>query len=276
MYIATMLNQNNLFQHFGGWVSKPRNNEGNELQVFLFRATQCVISLLRLEYLKGICISQYQKQEQNLNIKTEKIVFWSPTFVEFLNEFSPFLSSLRIMQNLIIPIIGKSYGLKNSLPSSMNDAMKKIYTYGFDKFICDTLTEYWDSNGKDIRDYRDIDQHYHVLIKHSFMQIKPNENLLVLLPDNPKEKNIRFDLKRNALPYFVDSFNNFHTTIEKIAFYMGFSSNPISQTVLLEQIGELTEGVKQTLALMIEDTIKCSGFEFGQTEDRRIYAQPLI
>lgn len=106
----------------------------------------------------------------------------------------------------------------------------------------------------------------------------PEERILVFLPDNPEEKSqrrVRFQKERNALPFFEESFLSLHNLMESIATALGFQSALIDQAIRLAQLGSLQEGVRKTVALMIEDTENSSGIEFGHTEERKIYVRAL-
>jgi hypothetical protein len=198
--------------------------------------------------------------------------------VEFLNEFSPFLSTLRIIQNQILPITARAMQLRQQIPMSLADSIKKLDSYGFGDEITRSVKQYWSANGAVVRDYRNIDQHYYPIVQHSFLQLIPQEKILVFLPDNPEEKSqkrVSFQRERDALPFFEDSFLKLHNLIETIASILGFQAIPIEQAISMTQLGELQEGVRKTLALMIVNTENSGGFELEQTEERKIYIREL-
>ena len=209
-YIADLFNDQKLFQRIGAWINK---RSGNKLLIeFLFRASGAYLSLLRMRSLSAMCINQYLVHKHQLKILDEKIVFWSPTLIELLNQFSPYLSSLRIMQDLILPLYLKESGARISSPASLADAVDKLEKYRLDSSIKDLIKEYWKKVGKRVKQYRDIDQHYGNIVKHSFLSIMPIEKLVILLPDNPEDKKPKsFTYKKNidALPFFESSFNAF-------------------------------------------------------------------
>lgn len=278
MYIASLFNKAGLFQYFGDWRRKSATEDQYSVDELFFRATSAYLSLSRMRTLTSICIRQYQKQKLELNPNDQRIVFWSPTLVEFLNEFSPFLSTLRIIQNQILPITARTMKLRKQIPMSLADAIKRLDSYGFGDEITQSIRQYWLANGATVRDYRNIDQHYYPIVQHSFLQVAPEEKILVFLPDNPEEKSQRrvsFRKERDALSFFEDSFLKLHNLIEAIASVLGFQAAPIDQAVVMAQLGTLQEGVRKTLALMIVDIDSSSGFEFGHTEERKIYIQEL-
>jgi hypothetical protein len=278
MYLASLLNNARLFQHVGGWKKTSSDEVQSDVDIFLFRASSAYSSFVRMQMFSGKCLEQFSKRKGDLSIKRNQIVFWSPTLVEFLNEFSPFLSSLRIMQNLLLPLTAKAVRTGKSIPLSLADCMRKLDGYGFGDEICGLVREYWRSSGLDVRGYRNIDQHYYAIVHHSFLQVFPEERVIVYLPDHPDEqspKRVSFDKRRDALTFFDDAFLKLHNLVESIAKLLGFQPTPIDQTIRMAQLGDLAEGVSQTLALMIDDIERLTGAEFGQTEDRRVYVKLL-
>lgn len=142
MYIASLFNKSALFQHLEDWRRKSTIEDQQSLEEFLFRATSAYLNLSRMHVLTNICIGQYRKQKGELNLKDQRIVFWSPTLVEFLNEFSPFLSTLRIIQNQILSITARAMKLKKQIPLSLADVMKKLDSYGFGIDITQSIKRY--------------------------------------------------------------------------------------------------------------------------------------
>jgi len=156
--------------------------------------------------------------------------------------------------------------------------MDKLESYGFGDEICNTTKKYWNEGGAEVKEYRDIDQHYFAIIRHTFLQVKPEERVLVYLPDDPHEKSskhVSFAKKRDAIPFFKNAFFSFHQFAEDVASHLGFQPALLDQSIGMEQLGPLAIGTRKTLALVLEDTGRCSGLEFGQTEDRRIYIRQL-
>jgi hypothetical protein len=278
MYIARVLNSANLFQYLGGWKVEGDNPENPGLDEFFFRATAAYLSLIRMRLLIAVCLEEYRKHKKSLNLKSDRIVFWSPTFVQLLNEFSPFLSALMIMQNLLLPLVGRALNVRKDIPLSFREAIKKLRVCGFNDEISRIAMEYWSSGGSEIRNYRDIDQHYHAIVQHSFLQISPVERALIYLPDDPQDRSRRratFLKERDALVYFENAFVKFHAFVERVAALLGFQPAAIGQTVGMAQLGQLDDGIRKTLALMIDDSDRISGIEIGQTEMRTVYIRPL-
>jgi hypothetical protein len=130
MYIASIFNKEQLFQHFSGLVAKSGSPRVDEFNEFLSRATAARLCLARMEVLNSICVGQFQKQKVELLLRDERIVFWSPTLVELLNELSPCVNAIRATQNLILPISVKASGVRTSSTIEFIRCNQRIDRYG--------------------------------------------------------------------------------------------------------------------------------------------------
>lgn len=142
------------------------------------------------------------------------------------------------------------------------------------------MQDYWDTGGGSrLKDYRDLDQHYFTLCKHVVLQWSPEERVLVFLPDDPTttaEPRLTFDKELDALRYFVAAFNDFHQCVERVAISLGFKPTVLDEQLDTTHLGNLDDGVRQTLGIWVEDSTTGVAIELGQTEDRTIYVQRLI
>lgn len=270
------MNFNNLFQYFNGWMQTKRDKYDHE--VFLYRATTAVLCLAQMNRLKEACVEQFKAVKDELLIKDNEIIFWSPTLVYLFKEFSPFVSSIVIIQNIIMKLIGKDLGI-NGIPNSFSDCIKKLDKYNLPDNICNEARRYWNIAGKEIRNYRDIDQHHHELIDNTLLQIYPIEDILIYLPDNPQEaskRNFTYNEKKNAIPYFEFTFNELHNFVESIAQTLGYKKSGFAQSVRMTHKGKIQQGVKKTISLIISDVKTLNGYDIGQSEDCTIYVHPLI
>jgi hypothetical protein len=127
MYLADLLNSKGLFHTVAGWQTSHADDEG--LSDFLFRATSALIHLVRLNQLHTACVSEYQGFARQLDIRRDRIVFSSSSVFALVNEIPPLLATLRIMQNMLLPMCARALGLKTSVASSMNDAVPRLHTY---------------------------------------------------------------------------------------------------------------------------------------------------
>ena len=278
MYIAKILNDKGLFQSIGGWIKVNPNIHPSFVDEFLFRACSVRLSIMRMDFLNGKCLYQFRKQKNELTIHDSRLTFWSPSLIEFLNETTPFLANMRIMQNSVIPLAILMSGLKQSVDSSLADAIKKVESYGLTKKLSVAIKDYWENGGKQVVDYRDVDQHFSTVVKHAYIQIHSNkEELLVLIPDNPEVKSpkkFEFSTNRNALDYFRDSYFRLNKLVENMGKILGINPHSIDQPYDMNNVA-IEDGVNKTLLLAIEDTTKFSGIEVGQTEERKIYIRNL-
>src|SRR5947209_9851897 len=117
MYYSHLFNSNNLLQHLGSYVNKQRNSNSDE---FLFHATIVIMSLYKIQALNDFCLSQMQPVKEQLAVKDDKIIVWSPTVVELLTLIPPVLTSLVVMQNKIFPLLLPAADYKQSPPSSFH------------------------------------------------------------------------------------------------------------------------------------------------------------
>jgi hypothetical protein len=278
MYYASLITRKGLFAHLGGWVKQAREEEKVGLDEFLFRATSAVLALDEMHFHHRCCLEDFRRLKTNLTLVRPKIILWSPQLFPLFHHFSPFLSSMRFLQNMVLPMVTRRLQLRRSVPMSLNDAMPKIQAYGLPTEIVDLLQAYWDTGGKELKDYRDLDQHYFALCDHTFLQWSPEERVIILLPDDPTvrtEATLTFTKQTDALAYFVRALNQFHECIERISFSLGFRPTQIQEQMDMNHLGTLDEGVRQTLALWVDDCNTGSAMEIGQTEDRRVYVRQI-
>ena len=87
------------------------------------------------------------------------------------------------------------------------------------------------------------------------------------------ESELTFAKEIDALRYFVSAFNDFHQCAERIAIQLGFKPKGLQEELDTSGMGKLEDGVRQTLALWVENTLAGTTLEMGQLEDRRLYFQ---
>lgn len=281
MFLAKLFNEQNLFQHFAGWfatVEPPKDKNYNE---FLFRASGLCINLIRIDHLTSICLDQFRKQKNELSLKSKRIGFWSPSFVEILVEASSVFSTLRIMQNQIGRLAANWKNPKKQFPSSLNEAFKKegLAKYKLGRNLESLFTDYWMTSGKELRAYRDIDNHHFSIVESGSIEIFPHEKLFIPLPDPKKGKReqVTFTQQRDVLEYTKNAFIQFHNFVEGIAIEFGFSPRNFNQKATMKQLNILTEdGVRKTFGILIQDTQTLSGLEFGITKQNKSFTRKLL
>ena len=192
MFVANFFNRDKIFQRFGGWTAATMENKklvykDNEktsrldpmsitkslflTEHILFQATCTYIDLIYLKKTERECITQFKKFEDKLDLKNDRLYFHSPTIFDLLGRILPILNSIRIMQNLTVRLL--KYELNEvSLPDSMNKLIKSEKYY--DKLpnnIKKLVNEYWETSGKEVKQYRDTFQHQYSLVRKTYLQI---------------------------------------------------------------------------------------------------------
>ena len=234
MYVQALFNQRGLFQHVGGWLAKTKQDDKFPIQQMLFHASCVYLAMNKLESLKRQCEDQFDEYRNRLGETHDRIAFFSPQFLEMLIELSPCFAALRLAQNDVLRAVERALPLKSSIPSSMHDAIKSIHKYGLPTEIVDRTMQYWEGSGKNLKHYRDIDQHYYSLADHAFMQTKPERKLVVLLPDDPAKKgrkNATYGEGIDALDFLYRSFHEFHSYADDLARFMGYEPKPLEASV---------------------------------------------
>jgi hypothetical protein len=278
MFDAGLLSKRALFPRFSDWVERAHEGEWRGMQEFLFRASCAVLALEQMRLHHKRCTEHFQLHRQSLTLKRPRLAFWSPHLIHLFQQITPFLSAVRFMQDMLIPMVSRRQKTKGSVPQSLNQASGKI-----GKFIAPELAliiqQYWNNGGLQVRNYRVLDQHYFALCKHVFLQWDPDVRLVIMLPDDPticSEAKVTFTLERDALPYFEEAFRSFHQCVEDLSAGLGFVPSALKQRIDLSHMGRLEEGARQTMALWITEHITGSGIEIGQTEERRVFVRNLI
>lgn len=238
MYVQAVFNARRLFQFVGGWITQSTQDEKRPIQEMLFHASSAFVHMTKANALKARCEKQFDEHldryRDRIGDTHIRLVFFSPQFLEMLIELSPCFAALRLAQNDVLRAVERALPLKSSIPSSMHDAVKNIHTYGLPAEIVDRTMQYWEGSGKNLKHYRDIDQHYYSLADHAFMQTKPERKLVVLLPDDPAKKgrkNATYGEGIDALDFLYRSFHEFHSYADDLARFMGYEPKPLEASV---------------------------------------------
>lgn len=275
MYIARLLNQRGLFQCLGGW---RKAAPAPQLDRFLHRATSTVVALSRLRALEEMIAAQFRSCRHHLSLSGARIALWSPEVVQLLGDVSPVLSTIRIMQNLVVPLAAIGLKLQGPVPSSLADAVRALDRLRLPRDLSSRIRAYWQTTGNELKDYRDLDQHFTTIIEHCYFETNPVERLVILLPDDPKQKKaglFTFEKCREAVPFAHSAFSALHDLMESIAAELGYQATSIEQSLNTAALPTLVEGERRTLALLIEDSEAQAVIEVGQTPERRIYVRQL-
>jgi len=223
-------------------VNKDYNNDSRLATEIMFFAKNGYRILEQMEMLNNASILQFREMKSLLSLKCKRFVFQSSIVDEYLSLFMPFLNTMYILQDRIMPVIAKAgnisvkprdieenetvrnykkykHKFKKSLNSFYSFVTDEKYLFSrFSPEIQGIVKEYWKSNGELIRKYRNIEQHIFNLVIHSYFQINPEEKLLIVLPDNPKAQpqNYKYH-NRYAYDFFKLAFREFNFFVEKMA-----------------------------------------------------------
>ena len=251
--IFNIFNKKRYFLKFNGlrnyFTAEMKSIEkNNEYEIYIHLATEIIFFakngyriLEQMEMFNDASIVQFREMKSSLCLKCKRFVFQSSIVDEYLSLLMPFLNTMYILQDRIMPIIAKASNtslkprdkekneiekqykkykkrFKKSLNSFNSFATNDKLLSRFTPEIQGIVKEYWKSNGELIRKYRNIEQHIFNLVTHSYFQTHPEEKLIVILPDNPKAEphNYRYT-SRDAYIFFKFAFREFNFFVEKMA-----------------------------------------------------------
>ena len=213
---------------------------------FLFRSYYVYSILKRMRLLKEKALkTQFEGLKPQLNITNEKEILYSSFMTrEYIYFVMPFLNTLFILQDRIMLLIKQYRNIKFTKPVQkpnetdeqfkrklrrFRDSIQKFPGYGNNDFkilnkflkpIQKLVKDYWNTHAKDIRQYRNLDQHQYQLYYHSFYRLKPKEEFVLYLPDkitrDIKLHDITYNRKIVALELFESEFRAFHDFVESM------------------------------------------------------------
>ena len=128
-----------------------------------------------------------------------------------------FLDAARRSQNAWIPYLRRRFGL--SLRSSLNDLMKQLKSrdLGLPEEIRRELTAYWESHGKQLKDYRDIVQHHGPVLSEArvFRAADGTPFIWLTLPNNPEVKSYsQLSFENPTVHAFLYIRKQYHELVE--------------------------------------------------------------
>lgn len=224
MFDSSLFNEYHLFQKFCGLYQKL-SHEGPDIDDFLYCANSAILRILAMRRYNFDCIREFRDREQCLTvINTSAINFFSSTLVHLLNEIPAFFSEMKKLQDRFLNIISIELKLKSCPPSSLHRAINRtLEKFNIPEEICSLIYNYWSETGKMVKDYRDIDQHWHQIVSKSWLQLKPERKIVVLLPDSKHQ----FTYKKgiNAIEFMETSFKSFHEMTENVSELLGYTEN---------------------------------------------------
>ena len=279
MYLASIIAEKQLFCYLSSWYNEASESESYDLETMLNRATSAVLALDSMTFHEKVCLESYAFHLKSLDIKKERISFSCPDLFQLVHQFTPFLSALKFMQDMIIPMVVRKLELKISVPMSLSKSYPKLDTYGLPSEINELIKEYWEKSGSNLRAYRILDQHYFPIFRHIYLDTRNKAELIICLPDDPtiqNEKKVTFEKNLNAIPIFIDAFNHIHECIEMVAKCLGFKPSILQQKIIFgDDLGKTQDNIEQTMSLFVEDSNTYNAIEVAQTKTRRLKIRRL-
>ncbi|KKL81444.1 hypothetical protein LCGC14_1994680 [marine sediment metagenome] len=203
----------------------------------------------QLDLLENTIIKQYNELKPFIEFQNEvKIEYDSFIVHEYLLRIMPFLNTLFILQDRLMVVIGLFLNMEFQDPVRKPNESNKVYnkkvknfrsklqsfaSYAtnysdilkpFPKEVQELVVNYWNQNGQEIRQYRNLNQHQFNLLEEAYIVREPTERFILYLPDNPNERNfenLTYDKNRVAIDYFKSEIQKFHDIIEEIMEVLG-------------------------------------------------------
>lgn len=219
-----LVNRAGLFRNYASWHESDKNwADLGHLNV-AHSLSSIVYALERIYSLKKECVDQYMLFENDYKWSGNEILFRSPSIYDMFSSYSTYLLSMRLAQNALLNILGKK--LSMTIPQSMNSIVDWKRKNTLPKEVFNLIAVYWEKSGFELKQYRDLDQHYGLVARDAWI-VKSNEgvSVKVYLPDNPaiqSESKFTFTLKRDAFAYADKAFELFHTFVNNLSVSLGY------------------------------------------------------
>jgi|GEM_PF-1734772 len=289
LYLPQILNQHGLFQKLNG-LKKQDPRLGDLKEAIFNHGTDAIIRMEKIRRLNDLVIKEFTLFADQMKLSDESlIVFSSQSMGALLGEISPLLSTLRILQNRVLALVSLWEGLP--LPASVSNFCKKAEKYDVSEKVKNSILAYWETSGKHVKFYRDVDQHdfnRSELSSRYFMKLKPHMIAYAELPDyqkRMKKSEFSYEEQVNAFEFLDDACFELHSLIEELAEEYGAKAQPHGASVRMDQLGDLTPWRERTLAVMYEQnledqdgkkTLNLKGIRFDQNKDGQMVLQQMI
>ncbi|MCB1518298.1 MAG: hypothetical protein KDJ19_11865 [Hyphomicrobiaceae bacterium] len=288
LYLPEILNRHNLFLALNG-LNKPTPTFSDLKEAIINHGSDAFQRMERIRGLNERILVEFSLFADQMHlISEERVVFASQSMGSILTEISPFFATLRVLQNKILALISAWESVR--LPSSMSDLCKKPEKYNLSVEARQLIQKYWETSGKHIKFYRDIDQHNFSrtdLTSRYFVRFVPELVTYIELPDYQATRNesaFTYDNKINALEFLDEAAYQIHELIENLAKSYGATPTPHRDSVRLDQLGELVPRRYRTIAVMYESRVQHVGdknvlnikaLRIDQNEDGKMTLQQM-
>lgn len=219
-----LVNRAGLFRNYASWHESGNNWSDLGHLNMAHGLSSIVYALERIFLLKKECVDQYVLFEGSYKWSGSETLFRSPSIFDLFSSYSTFLLGVRLAQNSLLNILSKE--LCVSMPQSMNGVVSSKKKNAIPKDIFDLIVSYWNVSGFELKQYRDLDQHYGLVARDAWVvRSSRGVDLKVYLPDDPKiqsESKFTFALKRDAFSYADKAFEDFHSLVNNISVTLGY------------------------------------------------------
>lgn len=258
-YLYKTLNHNDYFRHFASLETNPDSPKGlsEKITRFLYRSSCLFLSFHHLKTSLSDSVELAFQFVQQLKFNNEnRIAFSCSELFMGYAQIPAALSALVLMQNELLRIIPLISGSGKDLPKSLNRVFEKgVKTYGFSHEIEELLIQYWKNGGKYIRDLRNINEHYDILVNHTFFEFKNNRGrILIFLPDNPESRSPRkftFKKELNANDVIHKAMTDMNNLVADICELHGFRKGNFRPHCISKTVYTFNYDRETTMNLMI-------------------------
>jgi hypothetical protein len=270
MYIPWLFEHHH-FKRFGSLLGKARPQPTPpEVHEFLFRASSVRLAERRIEELKRHAEHKFRRHRRQLRLDRDPVEFWSEEVVDVAGQLTFAVGQLRIMQNLLVAILARLQALTD-VPSSLSDLIKAgPETYGFKAELAAALKDYWHAGGSTLKHYRDLDDHFFAIARHSVMRLGPPEEMSVYLPDDPAERSrarAAFSGRVNGSEFLRRTFVQLEAVADCCLEFLGLPPAPLP---LVAELGPVTakRDTESTIAVGIPGEIGTTALQVRFDPDR--------
>lgn len=258
-YLPNLFNQRGMFLKLNGVLRHKDTNAKlkSKIDRFLYCASCVLKSLDNMSRAEGQSVTLARSYLKQLKFpESRRIALSVEPLFEVYAQIPTCVTSIVVMQNLILEITQGICEVKSSVPSSLNEAMKKgLKSYGFSIEVDKLISDYWNNGGKFIRSIRDINEHHGVLVDQTFFEYKTDPGqILIFFPDNPETKSpskFTYENEYDAFNTLVASINVLNKLIESICDIKEVKPLVFTNELRMGHMGELIENQERTLGLMI-------------------------
>lgn len=277
MYLPSLIDRVGLFKGLGGWPTSVDGQRPSLLNQALFRATAILVQLQLIHDGEGFCRAQFERVREQLDLKGDRIGFWSPSIVGILTALSSGFASVRALQDCLPRLTGQTLGV-GGVPQSMND-FKRLRRSDLPSRHVDLFHQYWINGGERMKHYRDLDVHHWSIVEHCYLHLVEPPRVLVLLPDDPeilRRADQTFSKHVDGISVLQHAVRELDALVTELCEELGGTPRRPPLTITLEQFGDLRKGVSQTIAVVVNDQEGNSGVILGHTSDRQVSARQFV